>query len=79
MSSNITLYDVLMLAKEKIDFAVLQNEGLLKNEWYFSNEIAITLGNSIKETALANKKLSYEVLMKLCELTQKEYMEEYSY
>lgn len=79
VSANVTLYEVLKLAKEKIDFAVLQNEWLLKNEWYFSNEVALTLGNSIKETTLADKKLSYEVLMKLCELTQKEYMEEYSY
>ena len=51
----------------------------MQNKWYFSNEVATTLNNSIKETTLADKKLSYEVLMKLCELTQKEYMEEYSY
>jgi len=69
----------LKLAKEKIDFAVLQREWLLENKWYFSNEVSTTIGKSVKETVLADKNISYEILMKLCELTEKEYIEEYNY
>lgn len=78
VSANIPLYDAMISAKQKIDFAVLQNEWLVNNKDYLSREIGPMVNDSFKESEMNNFEISYDILKQFRDLVIKEYTEEYS-
>lgn len=79
VSSNITLYEVLKLAKEKIDFVVLQREWIMTNEHYLTREVWPMINESYKEVSNNDFKASYDILKQIRTLVIKEYTDEYTY
>ncbi len=77
ISNNIPLYNIMMLAKEKIDYAVNNNWWLLKNKVFFQQHIWPMINSAIDESPMNKEIITFEVLQQFRDLTANEYILEY--
>lgn len=78
ISDNIPLYNIMQIAKQKIDNVVEQNEWLLDKPAYFQQHIWPIINGTLTESSMSEKLISYELLRQFRDLTVTEYISEYS-
>jgi len=76
ISKNISLYEVLKIAKASIDDKIFLNENMLSNEGYFKGLVGEDILTSF-ENSRYNKNIDASVIKNLTDLTAGEYFAEY--